>query len=114
MSTLSNAGQSVERRGFLDGAQREPFTDPILMAQMGRLTEETGEFARSLRSMSGPSVSELADVVIVCAAIAHHMGWDLDMAVNVKCATDEESRGYRHQNGTGNGNGIAMVDEAGG
>ena len=97
MSTLSNAGESVRRRGFLDGDQAEAFSDDLLMAQLGRLMEEVGEFARSCRSASGPSVSELADIAIVCGAIANHMGWDLDMAVAVKCAADEERRGFRHQ-----------------
>ena len=94
MSTLSNAGQSVERRGFLDGDQSEPFYDPVLNAQIARLNEEIGEFTRSLRS-DGPDGEELADIVIVCATIAHHLGIDLDAIVDAKCAKDE-GRGYRH------------------
>ena len=94
--TLRKAGESVERRGFLDGDQAEAFYDPILMAQIGRLMEEVGEFGRSCRSVRGPSASELADVVIVCAAIAKHLNINLDEAVAYKCAADEEKRGYRH------------------
>jgi NTP pyrophosphatase (non-canonical NTP hydrolase) len=94
--TLRNAGESVERRGFLDGDQAEAFYDPILMAQIGRLMEEVGEFARSCRTEYGPSRSELADIAIVCSAIAHYLSIDLDMEVGMKCAADEEKRGYRH------------------
>jgi len=97
MSTLKEAGASVRRRGFLDGEQAYAFQDDILMAQIGRLMEEAGEFARSCRSLKGPSASELADVVIVCAAIANHLGIYLDAAVGYKCATDEERRGFRHK-----------------
>lgn len=96
MNTLSEAGKSVERRGFLDGDQAEEFQNPILMAQVARLNEEVGEFSRSLRSQFGASISELADVAIVCAAIANHLGFDLDAAVADKCKRDESERGYQH------------------
>ena len=94
--TLKRAGESVERRGFLDADQAEPFSDPILMAQLARLVEEVGEFSRSCRNDDKPSATELADVVIVCAAISRRMGWDLDEVVSAKCYIDE-SRGYRHK-----------------
>jgi NTP pyrophosphatase (non-canonical NTP hydrolase) len=95
MSTLRNAGESVERRGFLDGDQAEAFQDDVLMAQIGRLMEEVGEFARSCREQ-GPSPAELADIAIVCGAIAHHLGINLDAEVAAKCKQDEAERGYRH------------------
>lgn len=92
---LKRAGESVERRGFLAGPSALAFHDSVLMALVERQHEEVGEFARSLRSDDGPSVTELADVVITCASIATYLGWDLDMAVEFKCRVDEE-RGFRH------------------
>lgn len=93
---LKRAGESVERRGFLTGPTRSAFYDSVLMSQIGRLQEEIGEFARSMRAEDGPSITELADIVIVCAAIAQYLEWDLDMAVEFKCKIDEEKRGFRH------------------
>ena len=97
MKTLENAGKSVRRRGFLDSGQGDWAADPILMSQVLRLQEEVGEFARSFRSENGPSFTELADIVIVCAAIAEYEGWSLDTVVGIKCAADERERGYRHR-----------------
>jgi len=95
-NTLTFAGRSVGRRGFLTKDQPGSFDDILLMAQMGRLIEEVGEFARSCRTEDGPDPEELADIVIVCAAISRAMKWDLDRAVKEKCELDERHRGYRH------------------
>ena len=109
MKTLYDAGQSVRRRGFLESGQGEALADPVLMSQNARLNEEVGEWNRSLRKESGPNFTELADIVIVCAAIAEHKGWDLDSIVAVKCAADERERGWRHSN---DDNGHVYVDRS--
>ena len=94
MSTLRDAGESVRRRGFLDGDQAEAFSDDLLMAQLGRMMEEVGEFARSCRSASGPSVSELADIAIVCGAIANHSHHALaTLSVKVCHSSSEQGSG---------------------
>ena len=109
MDTLKNAGQSVRRRGFLEGEQAQAFGDAVLLAQVARLIEEAGEFMRSLRSDRGASLVELADVVIVAAAIAEHMKWDLDAAVTEKCYADETQRGYRHNGDSSPGGALTDI-----
>jgi len=110
--TLKAAGESVRRRGFLTTEGQAPtFDDSLLMAQFTRLVEEVGELGRAMRHNDGATMlMELADVAIVCGAIAAHKGWNLDAAVNAKCARDEMTRGHLHDgNGEHSGGGLVSV-----
>ena len=100
MDILQQAGKSVRRRGFLKDAQGDDFKDSVMMSQYARLVEEVGEVGRAMRKPDESVLTELADVVIVCAAIAELMGWNLAVAIADKCAMDEAERGHLH-----NGNG---------
>ena len=99
-TTLQHAGASVERRGFLDN-------DDALKNQFMRITEGLGELMQAYRK-GGDVASELADVVIVAAAIARLLNIDLDAAILEKCAADEK-RGYMHGNANEYGGALVSV-----
>ena len=90
INPLSKAGESVRRRGFLDGDRTD-----VLIQQLFKLREEVDELEQSYRN-GAIDADELADVAIVTAAIANTINVDLDLLVVDKCRRDEH-RGIRHQ-----------------
>lgn len=71
MTIFDRAVASVIARGFHTTEPSNHIANRWLMAQFVRLVEEVGEWEES------QGVSELADVVIVCAQIAYLLGLEL-------------------------------------
>lgn len=70
--------------------------NPLLMAQMLRHLEETGELAEALLFGNPQQIrSELADVFVTLSNVATMCGVDLETAVRDKLTADE-LRGYMH------------------
>jgi hypothetical protein len=103
MDIFREAAGSVDRRGFFNIAPGLTKHEGV-MAQHVRLVEEVGELSRALRKDDGSDEAyrarceELADVVIVCASMAHVLGIDLWAEIQRKLKADE-LRGLLHGEG---------------
>lgn len=85
-SIFDLAVQSVYSRGFHTVVPAPNICNPRVMAQLVRLGEEIGEFEEAKTKVQ--AVSELADVVIVCAQLAWLLGIGLNESIFRTSALD--------------------------